>query len=147
MSTPTTIDIPFPEAETLHLRIAVGACRLNIRPGAGERWVTGTYEDPSNAVPLRIVQEGGAVTISQELNWPQNLGGFKQPPTFDLTLGAGQSYSLTLEGGASETAIDLGRCPLPGLRSSMELASRISIFRLPTPRICLKLVWRWGQPT
>ncbi|MCO6451111.1 MAG: hypothetical protein J5I90_10030 [Caldilineales bacterium] len=134
MSTPTTIDLPFPDTENLRLRLAVGACRLIIRPGAGERWVTGTYDDPSNAVPLRITQEGGNVTISQEVNWPQTWGTFKEPPTFDLVLGAGRAYSLALEGGASETDVDLGGLPITRLTIKYGAGKQVIDFSAPNPQ-------------
>lgn len=41
----TTIHIPYPESGGLHLRIAVGACRLKIVPGDESLFVSGTYED------------------------------------------------------------------------------------------------------
>ena len=89
MSNVTTIDIPFPQSEALHLRFAVGACRLLVKPGAGQSWVAGTYDDPSNAIPLRIVQNGdpGTTRITQAVSWPDVWGRPQYPPTFDLSLG------------------------------------------------------------
>lgn len=108
----TTINIPFPEAADLHLRITVGACRIRIVPADGEAWVTGTYRDPSRAIPCRISQEGGTVTISQDQNFGNIFGIFSGVPTLELSLGKARVYSLTLETGASEDKSDLGGLPL-----------------------------------
>jgi hypothetical protein len=134
MNNSTNIDIPFPEAEQLHLRFSVGACRLRLRPGDGDQWVAGTYEDPSNAVPLRITQEGGTVRISQSLEWPQAWGRVDRPPTFELALGKGRPYALTLEGGAGEAIVNLGGLPLRRL-AVQQGAGRTEVnFSTPNPQ-------------
>src|SRR5438477_4489988 len=56
-ATITNINIPYPETTDRHLWLAVGACRLRVTPGEGETWVAGTYDDPSQALPLQISQE------------------------------------------------------------------------------------------
>ncbi|MCL5257500.1 MAG: hypothetical protein M1319_06850 [Chloroflexi bacterium] len=108
----TAINIPFPEAADLHLRITVGACRIRITPGEGEAWVTGSYRDPSHAIPCRIFQEGGTVRISQDQNFGNIFGIFSGIPTLELALGKAKAYSLTMETGASEIRADLGGLPL-----------------------------------
>lgn len=135
MTTPTLTDIniPFPEAEGLHLRLAVGACRLRMVPDAGTAWVVGTYEDPSTAAPLRISQEGNTVRISQEFNFPATLGGLNKPPTFHLKLGKGKPYSITIEGGASESEIDLGGLPLRNLTVKFGAGKQEFNFSHPNP--------------
>ena len=133
MSTPTSIDIPFPTAEILHLRLTVGACKLHVRSGDGPQWVAGTYEDSSNAVPLRIEQNGGEVRISQTFDWPQSWGTFREPPTFELTLGKARPYALTLEGGASEATLDLGGAPLRNLTIKFGAGKQEIEFSAPNP--------------
>ena len=60
MSTETTnINLSFPEAADRNVRIAVGACKLKVSPGAAEPWVAGAYVDQSNSLPPLIQQEGG----------------------------------------------------------------------------------------
>lgn len=43
----TPIDVDYPEAVDLRLRIALGACRLRAEPGEGEAWITGICHDPT----------------------------------------------------------------------------------------------------
>jgi hypothetical protein len=133
MTTATPIDIPFSEGTDLHLRLTVGACRLHIRPGDGPQWVAGTYDDPSNAVPLRIEQSGATVRISQTFDWPNSWGTFRQPPTFDLFLGKGRPYMLTIEGGASEAELELGGLPLRRLTVKYGAGRQEIEFSAPNP--------------
>ncbi len=56
----TPINVAYPAAEDLHLRIALGACRFKARPGEGDEWVAGTYHDPTDRRSARIVEEGVA---------------------------------------------------------------------------------------
>ena len=111
----TEINIPFPEASDRRLRISVGACRLKVRPGSGAAWVTGTHRDPSGALPCRIVLEDGEARITQAQRASEVLGLLSGVPTFDLALGRGQPYELTLETGASEADLDLGGLPISRL--------------------------------
>jgi hypothetical protein len=133
MTTATPIDIPFSEAADLHLRLTVGACRLRIRPGDGPQWVAGTYDDPSNAVPLRIDLTGNTARISQSFDWPNSWGTFRQPPTFDLFLGQGRPYMLTIEGGASEAELELGGLPLRRLTVKYGAGRQEIEFSAPNP--------------
>lgn len=134
MTNSTPIDIPFPQAGELHLRLTVGACRLRIRPGDGPQWVAGAYADPSNAVPLRIEQSSsGEARISQTFDWPSSWGTLRQPPTFDLILGKGRPYSLTIEGGASEAELELGGLPLRRLTVKYGAGKQEIEFSAPNP--------------
>jgi hypothetical protein len=139
MSTGTTqvteINIPFPTSGDRHLRLTVGACRLKVRPGAGDAWVTGTYTDPTGALPPKITQDGGMARISQEYRWPETWGTITTPPRFDLTLGKAGAYTLTIEAGASETDLDLGGLPLTRLEVKQG-AGKYSIgFSAPNPQV------------
>ena len=109
------IDIAFPDASDLHLKIGVGACRLKVAPGDGVAWVSGTYDHPSSALPPRIEQEGGTVTITQERTLAGIGGLLRRAPSFDLALGKARPYMLTLEVGASESSFDLGGLPIKRL--------------------------------
>lgn len=129
----TRIDIPFPTADERHLRIRVGACRLKISPGAGATWVTGSYEDPTGLLPLRVTQEGGTARIIQEpelASFPSRFGGAAR---LELALGDAQPYLLTLEGGASDNTLDLGGLPITRL-VARQGAGRYQIdFSAPNP--------------
>jgi hypothetical protein len=133
MSTSTAIDIPFASADALHLHLAVGACRLLARPGDGPQWVAGSYDDPSNAVPMRITQENGTARLSQSFTWPGTWGSITQPPTFDLALGKGRPYALTVEGGAGDVVMDLGGLALSSLNVKFGAGKFELDFPAPNP--------------
>lgn len=118
-----TIDVGFPEGEKLRLRIRVGGCRLRVRPGGGDRWVTGTYHDPTGTLPCRVVEDGSTLEITQGLNVSSLTGVFSGVPTLDLTLGTAKPYRLVLEGGATESTLDLGGLPI----TDLELRDRKSV--------------------
>lgn len=129
----TNIDVAYPEAGDLHLRLGVGACRLRITPGEGGAWVTGSYRDPSGALPPRVHLEGGTARITQEYNVAEVFGLFSGVPSFDLALGKARPYSLAVESGASDNALDLGGLPLDRL-TVRQGAGRMEIdFSAPNP--------------
>ncbi len=113
--TTTNITLPFPAATDRNLRIAVGACKLKVAPGAAEPWVAGTYIDQSNALPPVIQQEGGEARIMQNYQAFNPLGLFTSVPQIDLRLGKAQPYALNVELGASDNALELGGLPLTRL--------------------------------
>lgn len=113
--TTTNIALPFPEAVDRNLRIAVGACKLKVSPGAAEPWVVGTYVDESNSLPPLIQQEGGEARIMQNYQAFNPFGFFSSTPKIDLMLGKAQPYALGVELGASDNALDLGGLPLTRL--------------------------------
>ncbi len=112
------IEVPYPEEGDLHLRIAEGACRLNVAPGGGEMWICGTRRDPSGLRPLRIIQEGGTVSLTEEPSvssvweWLRTGHGIADVPVVDLSLGKAKPFRLTIEVGASENKLDLGGVPI-----------------------------------
>ena len=117
MSNVTTIDIPFPESEALHLRFAVGACRLLVKPGvvrAGSPAPTMTHQMPFLCVSFRMAIRG-TTRITQAVSWPDVWGRPQYPPTFDLSLGKNRPYALNLDMGAGEATVDLGGLPLTQL--------------------------------
>ena len=61
----TPINVTYPEAEDLNLRIALGACRFEAGPAEGDAWVTGACYDPTDRRPPRILEEGESVTITE----------------------------------------------------------------------------------
>jgi hypothetical protein len=111
----TEIEINYPIADELHLRLALGACRLKIVPGESEAWITGIYRDPAGALPLEIVLDGGIVKLTQQHHWFEMLNVLGAWPSCELSLGQGRPYKLTLEGGANECSLDLGGLPITEL--------------------------------
>jgi hypothetical protein len=130
----TEINIPYPEAGDRHLRISVGACRLDVVPGEGEAWVSGTYQDPSGALPCQIVTEGGTVRITQIYNWAEMIGLWDRSPHFELALGKTRPFALTLEVGASESRLDFGGVPISRLVVRQGAGKYAIDFSAPNPQ-------------
>lgn len=135
METPALqrIDVPFPSAGALRLRIALGACRLRLAAGAGEPWLSGACSDPSGALPCKVEQEEGTVRLSQQVRASGVLGLLSGLPSVELALGRSRPFDLALESGASEVALDLGGVPLSRL-AVKQGAGRLSCdFAEPNP--------------
>lgn len=113
--TDTPISVPFPELEQLQLRLSLGSCRLTVRPGEHDEWVSGSYHDPTGDLGVRVIDEGNTVRITQDRTLGGMLGLFKGRPHANLTLGAGRPFRLVLETGASENELELGGLPLTSL--------------------------------
>jgi hypothetical protein len=130
----TDINVPYPSTSDLNLRITVGACRLRIVPGDGQDWITGTYRDAGNALPLRVYQEGSTVHITQERNWADVFGWLSSVPALELAIGKQRPFALTLETGASENDVELGGVPVTRLVTKHG-AGRINLsFSEPNPQ-------------
>ncbi len=128
------ISIPYPGADSLHLIIRVGACRLKISPGHDESWVTGSYQCPAGALQLKIDKRGGRVTITQDYD-VIGLGGlFRYAPRLELVLGTARACALTLEGGASDFSVDLGGIPLNQLAIKQGAGRAELDFSAPNPQ-------------
>lgn len=95
------------------MRIALGACRFTARPGEGEEWVAGTYNDPTDRRPLRILEEEAGVTITEtEPSLERIPAVFGGVPRYDVEFGKERPFALTIETGASDFELDLGGIPL-----------------------------------
>lgn len=128
-----TVEIAYPATGPLRLSLAVGACRLAVKPGAPEPWVTGSYADPSGALPYKVAREGGSVRITQEARVAEMLGLFKGAPAFDLRLGTARPFDLSVESGASDNALELGGLPLTGLTLRQGAGKLACRFSTPNP--------------
>jgi uncharacterized protein YjbI with pentapeptide repeats len=112
----TPINVAYPAADELHLRIALGACRFEARPSEVGLWVTGTGDHPTAKRAPIIRQEGQLVTISeQEPFLERNPAIFGGVPHYKLEFGKRRPFALTVETGASEFDLDLGGVPLKAL--------------------------------
>ena len=130
-----TILIEYPAEEgDVQLRIAMGPGRLKISPMAeGEHgWVTGSYRDPSRSIPLRIQTEGTRTRISQHVD-SVRIPRPRGMPVLDLRLGAGRSYTLTIDGGANEIDADFGGLPLTKLDWRFGAGQATFRFSAPNP--------------
>lgn len=130
----TPVDVGWDDAEDLHLHIATGACKMIVRQGDADRWVSGTYRDPSRRRPLTVTREGpGRARISQDHS-PASLSGLVEgTPTIELALGTARPFRLAVDTGASDSQIELGGIPLAGLRVRHG-AGRVALaFSAPNP--------------
>jgi hypothetical protein len=106
---------------------------MRIAPGDQKTLVSGTYSDPTRSVPVKIVEEGDTIRITQEQRWSEILGWFSGIPEFDLTLGTRLPYQLLLEAGASEHKLDLGGLPLNRLEVKHGAGKMDIDFSSPNP--------------
>jgi hypothetical protein len=112
----TPIHVAYPTVDNPHLRIALGACRFTAGPGGGDEWVAGTYNDPTDRRPLRIVEEEAGVTITEaEPSLEQSPAVFGGVTRYELEFGKERPFALTIETGASDFDLDLGGVPLSRL--------------------------------
>src|ERR687889_2254904 len=112
----TPIQIAYPSVGNPHLRIALGACRFKARPGEVDEWIAGTYSDPTDRRPLRIVEEQAGVTITEaEPSFERIPAVFRGVPRYEVEFGKEKPFALTIETGASDFELDLGGVPLSRL--------------------------------
>jgi hypothetical protein len=112
----TPIHVAYPAAGNPHLRIALGACRFTATPGEGNEWVTGTYHDPTDRRPLRVIEEEAGATITEaEPSFERIQAVFGGVPRYELEFGKERPFALTIETGASDFDLDLGGVPLSRL--------------------------------
>ena len=135
----TPITIAYPDAPDLRIHITEGACRLKIAPG-GEAWITGVHRDPSGVRPPRIIQEGGSVRLTEDQHAPGFWEAFWSgrgfaAPVYELALGKGRPYRLTVEIGASENTLDLGGLPISHLAVKHGAGKTDINFSAPNPQV------------
>jgi hypothetical protein len=112
----TPIRVAYPAADDPHLRIALGACRLEAKPGEGQDWIVGTYHDPTDGRPLRIIEEETGATITEEQpSFGRVRAAFGGATRYELEFGKTRPFALTIETGASDFDLDLGGVPLSRL--------------------------------
>src|ERR671910_1743922 len=130
----TPIQVAYPSVGDPHLRIALGACRFTARPGEDEEWVAGTYTDPTDRRPLRIVEEEARVTITEtEPSFERIPAVFGGVPRYEVELGKMRPFSLTIETGASDFDLDLGGIPLSRLMVRQGAGKLELGFSVPNP--------------
>ena len=109
----TPVHVAYPAADNPHLRIALGACRFTAGPGETGEWVTGTYYDPTDRRPLRILDEEAGATITEaEPSFERIRAAFGGVPRYELRFGKEKPFDLTIETGASDFELNLGGIPL-----------------------------------
>ncbi|MHB8792825.1 MAG: hypothetical protein ACYC6O_05750 [Thermoleophilia bacterium] len=138
----TEIKVPHPDADKLQLKISVGGCRLKVSAGdsadssaeGSDVWVSGTYEDPTGGLESKVVEEGGgSVRITQSGKISRLKNPFAGAPRMELKLSKARPFSLIVETGASEAALDLGGLPLTHLKIKQGAGSCEFDFSEPNP--------------
>ena len=130
----TPIQVAYPSVDHPHLRIALGACRFTAGPGEGEEWLAGIYRDPTDRRPLRIIEEGPRVTITEaEPSFERIPAVFGGVPRYDVEFGKGRPFALTIETGASDFDLDLGGIPLSRLMVRQGAGKFELSFQRPNP--------------
>lgn len=134
------INIAYPGEEDLHLRIALGACRVEARSGEGEDWVAGDCHDPTDGRPPRLLTDRRTVTITEaEPSFERIPPVFRGVPHYELEFGKRRPFALTIETGASEFDLDLGDVPLKAL-TVRQGAGRFNLdFSAPNPESMSRL--------
>lgn len=119
----TPIDVAHSAAEDLLLRVAIGACQSRARTGEGDAWVAGTYHDPTDKGPTRIVEEGASVTNTEEEPSFERISAvFGGVPRYELRLGRQRPFALSIETGASLLPRFFGGGPGGGWPEEVSLA-------------------------
>jgi hypothetical protein len=130
------INVAYPAADDLQLRIALGACRLEAGPGEGESWVAGTCNYPTDLRAPIIDTEKRPVTITEaKPSFERIPDFFKGVPRYDLELSKDKErpFALTIETGVSSFDLDLGGVPLKAL-TVKQRAGRFNLdFSAPNP--------------
>src|SRR5215218_4441827 len=130
------INVDYPAAEDLRLQIALGACRLEAKPGEGEAWITGICHDPTGKRAPRIAEEEGSVRITESEpsleRIPEVFGGI---PRYELAIGKRRPFALIVETGASEFEMDLGGVPVSSLLVRQGAGKFELGFSAPNPQL------------
>jgi len=102
----TPLNVAYPAAEDLHLRIASGACHFEAQASDGEVWVTGTCHDPTARRSPKVLEEGDSVTITDtEPSFERIPAVFGGVPRYELKLAKERPFAGN----------ELPRKPLPKL--------------------------------
>lgn len=127
--------VAWPDHDDLTVRVNVGACRLRVRAGSDDAFVTGSYDDPTGTLPLTVSEEYGTVRVSQQTRL-SDVRGFKAAvPTLDLVLGRGRRFSLHVATGASDVHLDLGGLALRRVSVRLGAGSATIAFAEPVPGV------------
>jgi hypothetical protein len=128
------IKVPFPESRSPRLQLELSSCQLNLRPGDGESWVSGRYDDLNGSLPLEIQQDGGSLRIVQNATLEEKLRLQPRLAPLDLALGKGRAFGLSLVSGLVEGRADLSALPLTRLEIRHGKGDQEFVFAAPNPQ-------------
>lgn len=107
------IELPFPPTAVPTLKVRIGPCHVRFTPSEGPAWISGTYSDPTQTLPIDIRSDGSGATIAQRIDL-RTLGAI-QLPRLDLAISRERPLTLDIQAGASDSTFDLGGLPLTRL--------------------------------
>jgi hypothetical protein len=125
------IELAFPPTAVPTLQLRTGPCHLRFTPADGPEWISGTYSDPTQTLPIEIRREQAGATIAQRIDL-RALGEI-QLPRLDLAISRERPFALDIQAGASDSTFDLGGLPLTRLMMKAG-AGRFDVdFSIPNP--------------
>jgi hypothetical protein len=132
----TQIPVAYPAADDLDLRIDLGACRFEVRPGDAQGWVAGICHDPTGERDPKIRKEGRVVTITEEKpSFDRIPDYFRGVPRYEVMFSKERPFALTIETGASEFDLNLDGVPLKAL-TIRQGPGRLNLnFSVPNPAL------------
>ena len=130
-----TIDVPYPDAESIALEIMMGASGdVRVAGGTADRFVAGTVEYNIAEWKPEVQQRGSTVRIVQ---WPriEDAGWefLNIENRWNLRLGSAKPFSLDVGIGANRGRWDLGGLPLTDLRVQTGASHNTFSFDAPNP--------------
>ena len=119
------LEIPYPSADELALRIRSGACRLALHREAGEAWLSVAGEGDS-APALRVEERGGELTLGVAYD----EGAV---PRLDVGVGTRRRFELQVESFSSGSVFELGGVPLSRVEMRLSGGPTTVSFDAPNP--------------
>ena len=113
-TTAVPVRVPYPDAAEPRLRLRLGPCVLVVVPTDEPDWITGSYDDHGNGLPLSAQLEADTATLSQGFSL-RSTASVLGLPRLELAISARRPFAFTMEAGASESAFDLGGLPITAL--------------------------------
>jgi hypothetical protein len=108
---PISIDYPGEGSTPPRLRLTLAPIRLRITAADQDKWLTGTFTDPTGQMPLNVQTDGSNLRMTSS----KNVKAFRsfKAPELQLTISTRKPFALSIDLGASDqTQIDLGGLPI-----------------------------------
>jgi hypothetical protein len=128
------IEIPYPDAPSVALEIAIGAAgRVHVGGGSEEGFVEGRIEYDVPEWKPRVHVSGGTVRIAQAERWEERWPLHDFVNRWDLRLGDGKPFRLRVKTGVTTGDWGLGGLPITDLRFDTGVSRNRISFDGPNP--------------